>query len=642
MVSYMIGKRGSPEAASRYQLSGVWGGQLDRFSFRVDDADSSNFIGIALGRVTLAYLGRNLGEKTFSILLLASASGCLGVVWGVRSVPVDAVALVLVGFFIGPVTPKVLSAVSTRVPPSLKSSVVSLTIGLGLIGSSVGPLIFGVVAGKGGLASLPAVLIGASVFTSSTVTEHGIQQLLTGEDGTNDEILVAKLLNISTTEGGAPFLGPLEFLNTYVYQLGLSLLVPSGSAMEYQSAADFWNTRGRLLFNATAGQAYYNATYQNGSSRPTLVLRTTSQARILASEQAWAAGFFGPTNTSAQYDLVEIKEGGGANDTLALDCVNSDVAAIGYTGDDAVFEFIPLYLQEATERMNNYLVNGAISFNVNDTYAMQSICTYEYATFGDSEFCYLFTEQEWAGFEYSLDLEYYYDFSFGQATGRAQGIGYVEEMIARLKGKPVAATNTNVNKTIDDDPAKFPIGEKLYMDMSHDDVQVSVITALGVKYFQGELPITASAPSPSRPFRISYMTPFASRLNTEVIGCTSASPLELKKNKVLYSPNQNGYDPALATNKFIRMTWNGGVVPLATIEGEYNDSTLSCLLLTEHCHRWSVRRSYRRIVSLVCLLVFTVYFQVNASITANYDYACTGNYTLDGFVADSGTIFPIV
>lgn len=35
----------------------------------------------------------------------------------------------------------------------------SLTIGLGLIGSGVGPLAFGAVAEKGGLGLLPAVLV---------------------------------------------------------------------------------------------------------------------------------------------------------------------------------------------------------------------------------------------------------------------------------------------------------------------------------------------------------------------------------------------------------------------------------------------------------------------------------------------------
>ncbi|GAA5893322.1 hypothetical protein JCM6882_008004 [Rhodosporidiobolus microsporus] len=145
VVSFMVQKRSSPAAASRYMLSGVWGG-------------------IATGRIVLAYLlGKRMGEKSFAILMLFAASGMLAVLY-VRNFVVDAVAMVLVGFFFGPVTPKVLSAASARVPPSLKASVMSLTIGLGLIGSSVGPLLFGIVAGRGGLSSLPAVLIGMSVF----------------------------------------------------------------------------------------------------------------------------------------------------------------------------------------------------------------------------------------------------------------------------------------------------------------------------------------------------------------------------------------------------------------------------------------------------------------------------------------------
>jgi len=87
-----------------------------------------------------------------------------------------------------------MDVVGVRVPPSLKASVMSLTIGLGaslpssprrprasapalslsllslhicslagLMGSALGPLLFGIVAGRGGLSSLPAVLIGISV-----------------------------------------------------------------------------------------------------------------------------------------------------------------------------------------------------------------------------------------------------------------------------------------------------------------------------------------------------------------------------------------------------------------------------------------------------------------------------------------------
>ncbi len=81
-----------------------------------------------------------------------------------------------------------------------------------------------------------------------------------------------------------------QFLNTWKYALGKNLLLPSGAAQDYTSGTSFWNTRGRLLYNATVGQPYYNASFTNGTARPLPLLRTTSQERILDSALAWANG----------------------------------------------------------------------------------------------------------------------------------------------------------------------------------------------------------------------------------------------------------------------------------------------------------------------------------------------------------------
>lgn len=123
--------------STRYILSGLWAG-------------------IAVGRIALtAVFDKRLGERTFTILTLACASAALAILY-VRSWAVDAgassrflllprltssrsppqslflpVAMFLSGIFIGPVTPRVLSTVAIRVPPSLKGSTMSLTIGLG-------------------------------------------------------------------------------------------------------------------------------------------------------------------------------------------------------------------------------------------------------------------------------------------------------------------------------------------------------------------------------------------------------------------------------------------------------------------------------------------------------------------------------
>lgn len=42
-------------------------------------------------------------------------------------------------------------------------------------------------------------------------------------------------------------------------------------------------------------------------------------------------------------------------------------------GDDDLFNYLPLYLGNATARMQQYAPAG-FKFNYNDTYAMQSIC----------------------------------------------------------------------------------------------------------------------------------------------------------------------------------------------------------------------------------------------------------------------------
>lgn len=177
-VTYMLEVKHSPPAAGRYMLSGLWGGASEASRTSSISLTSRFRAGIASGRIVLAYLlDSRLGERTFSIVMLAAAASFLGLLWAIKQYQVNAVMLVLIGFFLGyallceptglqltllrnrPVTPKVLSVISARVPPSLKSSAMSLTIGLGLVGSAVGPLFFGFVAGKGFSAvSVPLVL----------------------------------------------------------------------------------------------------------------------------------------------------------------------------------------------------------------------------------------------------------------------------------------------------------------------------------------------------------------------------------------------------------------------------------------------------------------------------------------------------
>lgn len=163
------------------------------------------------------------------------------------------------------------------------------------------------------------------------------------------------------------------------------------------------------------------------------------------------------------FDVVIIPEGGTENNTLASydSCFEDDLQS-GDLGDlDLFFQYVPLYIGDATARMNQYAPAG-FTFNNNDTYAMQSICAYENAYIGMSDFCNLFTEDEWMAFEQTLDIEYFYDYSFGSPTGRAQGLGYQQELLARLTNQYITSSNSSVNSSITDNAQDFPLGRPFY------------------------------------------------------------------------------------------------------------------------------------------------------------------------------------
>ena len=244
----------------------------------------------------------------------------------------------------------------------------------------------------------------------------------------NNENFAVKINNFTKANPSMSFTGPLAFLTNYEYIMAEGLLTGLGASAEFQAGVTFWNRYGRTLFNATLGQLAYNASFPNGTSRPKPVLRTTGQSRIENSQINWALGFFGPSfqatpnaavaNATSDFNVVIIPEGGTENNTLASydSCFNDNVPAIGYIGDDDVYTYIPIYLKNATARLQEYAPSG-FQLTTNDTYAMQSICAYESGYVGSSDFCNLFTEDEWAGFENTLDIEYYYDYAYGNPAG---------------------------------------------------------------------------------------------------------------------------------------------------------------------------------------------------------------------------------
>ena len=204
-------------------------------------------------------------------------------------------------------------------------------------------------------------------------------------------------------------------------------------------------------------------------------------------------------------------------------------------------------------------------------------------------------------------MEYYYDYSYGNPTGRAQGIGYVQEVLARLQNQYITVSNSSVNSSMTNNSKTFPLGQKFYADFSHDDIIISTLTALSLDYIKDPPSLTQYPPDPNRHFILSHLTPFSARLVTEVVGCGSGSPTPKNMSQTQYYPTQYGYNPSNASHKFIRMRLNNGILPLSTIRGGYCGNRTDGL----------------------CPMSSFIESQVGASDAANYQYTCFGNYTIN-------------
>lgn len=83
--------------------------------------------------------------------------------------------------------------------------------------------------------------------------------------------------------------------------------------------------------------------------------------------------------------------------------------------------------------------------------------------------CFLNKEHCHDGY-FLIDLDFWYGVGPGNPTSAAQGIGYVQELVARLTKTPITAASTTLNSTIVGNPSLFPLDQPIFVDATHDVV----------------------------------------------------------------------------------------------------------------------------------------------------------------------------
>ncbi|KLU81951.1 phytase [Magnaporthiopsis poae ATCC 64411] len=309
-------------------------------------------------------------------------------------------------------------------------------------------------------ASLP---VGCEITFAQVLSRHGARDP-TAKKSQAYKATIARIQS-SVTKYGDGF----TFLKDYKYKFGADQLSDFGRNQMLNSGIHFYGRYRALARTATP------------------FIRASGQQRIIESGDKWAQGFHqarvadgvGAGNDGFPYPKVLISEAKGSNNTLDHGLCTAfekrDKAS------ERVFaKFLASFGGPIQDRLNKGLPGANITLD--EVVHLMDLCPFESVARTDgklSEFCGLFTKEEWRSYDYMASLNKYYSYGQGSALGPTQGVGFTNELLARLTGKPVS-DRTSTNRTLTSNPATFPLGKKLYADFSHDNDMLAIYNAIGL------------------------------------------------------------------------------------------------------------------------------------------------------------------
>lgn len=341
-----------------------------------------------------------------------------------------------------------------------------------------------------------------TVTFAQTLSRHGARDPTASKTEAYGDLIASLKSKVGT------FTGKYAFLNDYEYTLG----------------ADQLSTLGQQEM-VNAGIKFYQR-YKELAKHSIPFVRTAGQERVVNSAYNWTLGYQQAVQegknsgkTAFPLDIEVIPEGADYNNTLSID----NCPAFSSTpGDDAQTKWIDIFVPNITARINTDLPLANLSDS--DTISLMDLCAFNTVaspTGKISDFCYLFTTTEWHQYDYYQSLGKYYGYGPGNPLGPTKGVGYVNELIARMTNSPVK-DETTTNHTLDTDPSTFPIGKNytLFADFSHDNDMMNIFSAFGL--FNATIPLsneTFSSPEETSGFSASWVVPFAARAYFEKVKC---------------------------------------------------------------------------------------------------------------------------
>ncbi|KAG8857610.1 hypothetical protein FRB96_005628 [Tulasnella sp. 330] len=306
---------------------------------------------------------------------------------------------------------------------------------------------------------------------------------------------------------------PLNFLSDWKLPDGSNALVDFGRKSGYTSG----------LLTAK--------TYQSLAVGGGIFIRATNIDRVMETSRWFRHGFNGgpyPTERRS-LEMPDVVIPVGANNTLSCK-ISQASEMVGDRDKDmtpvpqsvhVADRWLAIYAPPIVARLQSYI--PGLTLTNNDVRYLMLLCGFETAYLGEeniSQWCAVFTKEEWAKNEYWYDLDKYWRRGYGSPVAHASGSGWVNELVARLTGSPVRRSGC-VNNTLDSNRATFPLpptAPLIFADFSSDNNIASIMSALGI--LQDTIPLSPLGPPPAdRLWVVSKLVPFATKLVVEKISC---------------------------------------------------------------------------------------------------------------------------
>ncbi|KAK1836931.1 3-phytase A [Podospora conica] len=352
----------------------------------------------------------------------------------------------------------------------------------------------------------PAIPPNCELTFAQLLSRHGAR------DPTSFKSLIYRALIARIQADTTSYAPPYSFLRTYRYTLGADQLTPFGQKQMVRSGQKFYNRYRTLIHDPATSLPF---------------IRASGQTRVIHSAQNWTSGFHKSLVSSSPfppppfpYPILTIPEGPGINNTLSVKLCPAFLTGPASTiGADAQSKFLTTFAPPIAARLNAALPGANIS--TAEVPLLMDLCPYHVVIVDAPTpisplpaFCTIFTHQEWQSYDYFQTLGKWFGFGPGNPLGPTQGVGWVNELVARLTDAPVRdGTSTNAS-------LPFPLGRRVYADFGHDNDMVGVLGALGLYEGVGEVGTgERREPEGMGGFGAAWTVPFGGRVYVEKMRC---------------------------------------------------------------------------------------------------------------------------